>query len=260
MNNKVIEIRHKIQKGEIDINNQQPFFKNMLKALIYKLNSDFTCRGISIPHYMLNTGDDIMYLEVKGQDASVEPFEVSNENFVYTVVPRCLVSLGGVEFLGDQLTSPYSLGKFQLDYEECLYEFSAECRRLPFKMSVELKYYFDTMTDVLEYVQQVFSKAVAVQTFQFQYLGQMIVCSYSVPTGYNPEANLTFDGGTTDNKFRSLSLSFDIESNFPYFQSRTVADHCTMISTYANPMSKCGSQGNGLGGHMVQVSPALHFG
>lgn len=234
MNESVIEIRRKIQKGEIDINNQQPFFKNLIKALVYKLNRDFTCRDVPIPHYILNTGDDIMYLENKGQDASIEPMEVSNENYIYTVVPRCLVSLGGIEFLGDQLTSPYSMGKFQLDYDGRLMEFSAECRRMPFKMTVELKYYFDTMTDVLEYIQQVFSKAIAIQTFEFQYLGQMIVCSYQVPTGYDPQANIEFDGGTTDNKFRSLPLSFEIESNFPYFQARTVADHCTVISTYAD--------------------------
>ena len=236
MNSEVINIRYKIQKGEIDVNNQQPFFKNLVKALIYKLNGDFTCRGIPIPHYMLNTGDDIMYLENKGQDASIEPMEVSNENFIYSTVPRCLVSLGGIEFLGDQLTSPYSMGKFQLDYNNQLIEFSAECRRMPFKMTVELKYYFDTMTDILEYIQQVFAKAIAIQTFEFQYLGQMIVCSYQVPTGYDPEANIQFDGGTTDNKFRSLSLSFEIESNFPYFQPRTVADNATIISTYATDM------------------------
>ena len=230
------EIRHKIQKGEIDINNQEPFFKNMIKALVLKLNRDFTCRGVSIPHYMLNTGDDIMYLENKGQDQSIEPYEVSNENFVYTTVPRCMISLGGLDFLGDQLTSPYSQGQFQYKGQDYLIEFTAEFRRMPFKLSVELKYCFDTMTDVFEYIQEVFSRALTVQTFQFQYLGQAITCSYQVPTSYSTEVNMTFDGYTTDSKTRNVSLSIEIEGNFPYFHPKTVAEKNITITVYANDM------------------------
>jgi len=231
-----VEIRHKIQKGEIDINNQEPFFKNMIKALVLKLNRDFTCRGISIPHYMLNTGDDIMYLENKGQDQSIEPYEVSNENFVYTTVPRCMISLGGLDFLGDQLTSPYSQGQFQYKDQDHLIEFTAEFRRMPFKLSVELKYCFDTMTDVFEYIQEVFSRALTVQTFQFQYLGQAITCSYQVPTTYSTEVNMTFDGYTTDSKTRNVSLSIEIEGNFPYFHPKTAAEKNNSISVYANTL------------------------
>ena len=141
-----VDLRLKIQKGEIDINNQEPFFKNMMKAFIRKLYNDFTCRGNPIPHYMMNTGDDIMYLENKGQDQSVEPYEVSNESYIYTVVPRCLVTPGNIDFLGDQLTSPYSLGQFQYKSGDKLVEFSSEFRRMPLKMGVDLKYCFDTMT------------------------------------------------------------------------------------------------------------------
>lgn len=230
------EIRHKIQKGEIDINNQEPFFKNMIKALVLKLNRDFTCRGISIPHYMLNTGDDIMYLENKGQDQSIEPYEVSNENFIYTTVPRCMISLGGLDFLGDQLTSPYSQGQFQYKDQDYLIEFTAEFRRMPFKLSVELKYCFDTMTDVFEYIQEVFSRALTVQTFQFQYLGQAITCSYQVPTTYSTEVNMTFDSYTTDSKTRNVSLSIEIEGNFPYFHPKTAAEKNITITVYANDM------------------------
>lgn len=237
MDEKTVKIRQDIQTGKIDINNQQAFFKNLMRALITKLNSQFTCRGTSIPHYILNSGDDIMYLENKGQNASIEPYEVSNENYIYTTIPRCIINPEGIEFLGDQLTSPYSFGQFQYSSENGdLIQFSAEFRRMPFKMTVELKYYFDTMTDVFEYVQQVFSRTLSIQTFQFQYLGQTITSSYQVPTGYNPEVNITFDGATTDSKYRVLSISLEVESNFPYYNNRTVVENSNTISIYTNAL------------------------
>ena len=77
----------KLRTGEIDANNQSLFLSILIKGLIYNLNDKISVRGKYVPHYILNTGDDIMYLEVKGQDHSIEPLEVSNEDYIYTMVP-----------------------------------------------------------------------------------------------------------------------------------------------------------------------------
>ena len=99
--NKIIS---QIRKGEIDINNQSLFLPIIIKGALVKLNEQICIRGEKIPHYIIHTGDDTMYLNVKGQDASIEPLEISNEDYVYSSVPRCLVSVSGLNIETDQLT------------------------------------------------------------------------------------------------------------------------------------------------------------
>ena len=90
---------NKIRRGEIDINNQSLFFSIIIKGLMRKLYDDLTIRDIKIPHIILNTGDDLMYLEVKGHDQSKEPYEITNEDHVYNMIPRCIVNPKGINLL-----------------------------------------------------------------------------------------------------------------------------------------------------------------
>lgn len=213
--------QHKIVKGEIDVNNQELFMSSLFKALIYNLNHQMLLRNKSIPHFILNTGDDIMYLENKGQDNSKEPYQVSNEDYIYNSIPRCMVNLGGIEVLEDQITSPYSRGEFEISDDDILQTFSAEFRRMPLKFSVTLKYYLDSFTDVLSVTQYIITKLLFIRTFKFDYLGQIIEASYKVPTSFDNEKNITFDGGTIEQKLRTIELTLDVETNMPVYDERT---------------------------------------
>jgi hypothetical protein len=213
--------QHKIVKGEINVNNKELFMSSLFKALIYNLNHQMLLRDKSIPHFILNTGDDIMYLENKGQDNSKEPYQVSNEDYIYNSVPRCMINLGGIEVLEDQITSPYSRGEFEISTDDILQSFSAEFRRMPLKFSVTLKYYLDSFTDVLSVTQYIITKLLFIRTFKFDYLGQIIEASYKVPTSFDNEKNITFDGGTTEQKLRTIELTLDVETNMPVYDERT---------------------------------------
>lgn len=213
--------QHKIVKGDIDVNNQELFMSTLFKALLYNLNHQMLLRDKNIPHFILNTGDDIMYLENKGQDNSKEPQQVSNEDYIYNSVPRCIVNLGGIEVLEDQITSPYSRGEFEISVDDILQSFSAEFRRMPLKFSVTLKYYLDSFTDVLSVTQYIITKLLFIRTFKFDYLGQTIEASYKVPTSFENEKNITFDGGTTEQKLRTIELTLDVETNMPVYDERT---------------------------------------
>lgn len=229
-----LSLQHKIVKGEIDVNNQELFIRTLFRALLYNLNNQITCRDKKIPHFVLNTGDDIMYLENKGQNAAIEPKEVSNEDYIYNSVPRCILNMSDIEVLEEQITSPYTRGNFDLEYENMIHGFSAEFRRLPIKLSVSLKYYLDTFTDVLAVTQQIMSKMLFIRTFKFDYMGQTIQASYKVPTSYSHDKNITFDGGTTDQKLRTIELSLDIETNMPVYNERTAIELDKFIK---NPVS-----------------------
>ena len=211
-----------VRKGVFDINNQQLFFSIVAKGFIYKLNQNLKLRGINIPHYILNTGDDIMYLEVKGQNHAIEPLEVSNENFVYSQVPRCMVQPTGINVQPDQLSNPYSHGKFEVEYNDMIYGLRAEFRRIPVTYGFSLKYYLDNFIDSLDVIQQILANLSFVNLFKVIYLGQQINCSYQIPDAYQTEYMMEFDGITTDSKFRTISLELEVSTNFPVLHAETV--------------------------------------
>jgi len=210
-----------IRSGGLDVNNTEQFMMVVTKGLIYKLNRNLHIRDKYIPHFIINTGDDIMYLEVKGQDHSVEPLEVSNEDYVYMSVPRCVVSPGGINIQPDQLTSPYSYGLFQVEHQDTIYTFRSEFRRIPLTLAFSLKYYFDNITDAYSTVQQIITNLAFINNFSVIYMGNEIMCSYKIPDEYQTEYMMEFDGDTTDKKTRNLSLDIEVQTNLPIIYPET---------------------------------------
>lgn len=216
------EIIEQIREGKIDINNQELFFSTLIKGLMLRLDDDISIRGISVPHLIVHTGTDALYLERKGYDQSIEPLQISNEDYIYNVVPRCIVSPGGIELVADQLTNPYSLGQFQYEGDEEILNLTAEFRRMPIKLSVDLKYLTDSYRDMLELTQQILTKLSFIRTFHITYMGQSIQCSYRIPDSFSGEYITELDGTTTDSKNKTMSISIEVESNLPIISHRSV--------------------------------------
>lgn len=212
----------KIRKGEIDCNNQDLFFSILIKGLMNRLDDDILIRNNKVPHMILHMGDEQMYLNVKGQDNSIEPYEVSNEDYVYNTVPRCIVSPTNVDLVPDQVTNPYSRGLLQYESDNSIYTLSAEFRRMPIKLTVELKYYVNSYTELLELIQQIISKLSFIRTYNITYMGQVIKCSYRIPDAMSGEHLADIDETTQDIRYRTLSLSLEVESNFPVFANKTI--------------------------------------
>ena len=84
-------VANKIRNGVLDINVQELFFSILIKGLLYKLNNEIKIRDIYVPHFIMHTGDDRMWIEAKGYDASIEPLKISNEQAVYSIIPKCFV-------------------------------------------------------------------------------------------------------------------------------------------------------------------------
>lgn len=228
----VKEIVEKIRKGEIDINNQELFFSTLIKGLILKLKEDISIRGIPVPHIIVHTGSDALYLEKKGQDQSIEPLEISNENYIYNITPRCVVNPGGIDLIVDQLTNPYILGQLQYDSGDNLYNLVGEFRRLPLKLNVELKYFTDSYRDLLELVQQTLTNLAFIRTYHITYMGQQITCSYKIPEAFSGEHITELDGKTQDDKSHTLPLTIEVETNLPVFEKRTIMNADSYIGEY----------------------------
>lgn len=211
------------------MNTSQLFFSSLTKALLLNLTNEIYIDGRHVPHVIFNTGDDVMWLLEKDYDASKEPFEVTNEQYIYNKVPRCAVTLESIDAVPDQMTSPYSRGLAQLEDGDTIMTVSAEMRRMPVKISVKLKYFLNTFTDTLNIAQQVLTKLTYIRTFKFTYLGQTILASYKVPESFSGEHLAEFDESTTDNRNRQIELSLEVESTLPVYAPRTAVDASKFI-------------------------------
>lgn len=225
--NKIVE---GIRLGEIDVNNQELFFSTLIKGLLLKLKEDISIRKIPVPHIVVHMGSEAMYLERKGHDMSKEPYNVSNEDWIYQIVPRCIVTPGALDLVPDQLTNPYSIGQLQFEYEDMIYGLKGEFRRMPLKMSVELKYFTDSYRDMLELVQQVITKLSFIRTYDIMYMGQAIKCSYRLPDNFSEEHLTELDGMTQDDRSHTLQVSLEVETNLPVFSPRTMMDAGKIIT------------------------------
>lgn len=217
------QIIESIRNGKLDINVQSLFLSKVIKGLLYNLNGDIKVRGINVPHYIMHTGDDRMFIEARGYDYSIEPLTISNEKgTIYDIVPKCTVNPGGITLDTAQLTSPYSLGNIQYESNEGIYMFKGEFRRMPIKLSVDLKYYTNSFTDMLELIQHIISNLAFIRTYDIMYMGQKIKCSYKIPDSFSDEHTMDIDGAMTDNKEHTMTMSLEIETNMPIFNNKTI--------------------------------------
>jgi hypothetical protein len=167
-------------------------------------------------------GDDRMWLDARGYDNSIEPLQISNENSIYNIVPRCNVNPGGVSLDAGQMTNPYSVGQCQVQTDKGVYTLKGEFRRVTVKMSVELKYQTDSYTDLMEAIQCVLSNLAFVRTYDIMYMGQKIKCSYKIPDSFDGEHQMDLDGGISDGREHTMSMSIEVEANMPIFSNRTM--------------------------------------
>jgi hypothetical protein len=230
--NTIVEM---IRKGDLDINVQELFLSALIKGLLLNLKNDIKIREEAVPHMIIHTGDDRLWLEQKGYDASIEPLIISNENNVYGIIPKCIVNLSNVDLDSAQLTSPYSIGKMQYvvndgDYSGT-YALKGEFRRIPIKMAFELKYYVESYTDMLELIQTVIANLAFIRTYDIIYMGQAIKCSYKIPDSFGEEHTMEIDGALSDSRDHSITLSLEVEANMPVFNNRTIMPASKIITT-----------------------------
>lgn len=230
----ISKITSDIRNGVIDVNTQENFMSILIKGLLYNLNGCIKVRNNPVPHFILHTGDDRMWIENKGYDASIEPLDISNEDAVYSIMPKCIVTPSAINLDSGQLTSPYSLGSLQYIDDDGIYTLSGEFRRIPIKLSVDLKYYTDSYTDMLEVIQYIISNIAFIRTYDIMYMGQKIKCSYKIPDNFDEEHSMDIDGAMSDNRSHSLSLSIELETNMPIFNNKTIMENKVIAKTVVN--------------------------
>ena len=224
----------KIQNGELDCNDIQLFFPRVIKGLLVDLNEHLKIRGYNVPHMIVNTGDDVMYLINKGYDHSKEPMENTNESWIYQVNPRGVLTIGGIDIQTDQLSNPYTRGNIQIEDDGKLFTLNGEYKRVPLKMHATIKYVTDSFTDMLELTQQIVSNQAFIQTYYIDYLGQSVPCSYKIPDSLEDRHSVEFDEGGQDGKSWTMEISLDIDTNFIVLNHHTIISPSPVIDTVTN--------------------------
>lgn len=225
------ELRLKIINGEIDPNNTELFFGDMVKAAILFLNDNVKLRGKQVPHFIMNTGDEILYREL--MHYSYDVTNVTDEDFVYNEIPRCIINFNEMQTVPDQLTQPTIRACFDIVEDDNIYEFSAETRRMPITSTLSLKYYIDSFTDSLAVVQSLITKLSYIRTFSFIYMGNEVICSLRFPDGHTIEKpeSLSFD---SENRYKTISFDLQLETNLPIFDTRTCVETSAIITKTDN--------------------------
>ena len=225
------EIRKKIINGDIDPNNTDLFFGNMIKGALLFLNDSIKLRGNKIPHYILNTGDEILYRELMGYE--YDTTNVTDENFIYNAIPRCIVTPADITVEGDQLTQPYSRGVFEVEDDGHLYEFSAETRRMPIKTTLSLKYYVDSFSDALALSQMIMTNIATIRIYKFSYMGETMEASLTFPDSVQTEhpTELSFD---SESRYKTVSLELELSTNMPVYNVRTAVETGAVIRDWDN--------------------------
>ena len=73
-----------------------------------------------------------------------------------------------------------------------------------------------------------------VRTYDIVYLGQKIKCSYKIPDSFGEEHTMDIDGSLSEAREHSLSLSIEVETNMPVFNTRTIMPSKIISTTIAN--------------------------
>jgi hypothetical protein len=108
---------------------------------------------------------------------------------------------------------------------------------MPIKLAVELKYYTDSYTDMLELIQNIIANLSFIRTYDIVYLGQRIKCSYKIPENFGEEHTMEIDGALSDTKNHNLSISLEIETSLPIFNNKTIMPSIIISNPILNTLN-----------------------
>lgn len=240
MNNKIqINTNNKwikpwnIEKFDDLTNHDERFFSILMKGFLMWLNNNIVMYNKPIRHFILNTGSAYLYVENNGYEFSWN--ETSGEDMMYMEMPRCIVTTQNITIPFEELTAPYSNGiyermNFKTNSIEC---FNATIRRIPIEWVISLKYVLSNFNESIILIQEIIDKLTFQQYFNITYLGQIIQCSFEVPSDFNIELN-KIDMATPDVDQKSVEISLKICTNYPVIDDKTEISTSITIDSPSN--------------------------
>ena len=205
------------------------FFSILVKGLLNWLTRNIIMYNKPIKHYIKDTGSSYMYVETNGYEYTVNT--VTGEDWMYNEMPRCLVDIEGIDIPFEELTNPYARGIYERLDGKDIKGYNAQIRRMPIEMSLTLHYVLSNYNESLILIQELIDKVCFQQYFKIVYLGQIIPCSFEVPSNFNIQFN-KIDMTSTETNQKQIDLQLKVCSNYPCIDERTEISNDKIISGY----------------------------
>lgn len=221
-----------VEKTDNIYDRDDRFFAILIKGFLSYLNTTMVLNGKPINHFIFNTGSSYLYLEKTGYEYSI--CETSGEDTIYMKMPRCIVSLGSITTITEELTAPYSRGTYERisSLTNKIETFNADTRRLPLEVSATLQYVLSTTNESLILIQEILDKLVFQKYFNISYLGQRIMCSIEFPTDFKIEFNKIDLSSADAINQKLISLDIKICTNYPLINVKTEISGNTVINSF----------------------------
>lgn len=195
------------------------YFALLIKSLLFFLNENIVLYNKSVNHFIYNTGSSYLYIENNGYEFKLN--ETSNDNMIYMELPRCIIEIDNINYSNDELSNPFSIGSYErMDKNNNINGYSAEIRRLPIELSINLKYVLSTFNESIILVEEILNKLVYQKYFKFIFLGKEVACSIELPESQKININ-KIDMTSKDQSTKTIELSVKLCSNYPIINERT---------------------------------------
>jgi hypothetical protein len=207
-------------------NMRELFLRPVIHGFLDYMEEKVTLRGLRIPHVILHTGDDSMWLDRKGHDMAKDFSRPDNEDWIYHGTPRCIVRPGGLSIQTEELSNNASRGTYLMNGED----WNAEFRRIPVRLDMSLTYFTDTFTDLLWVWQALVSEVGFLNYYEVDYMGGRCPCGFQLADP-STERLQGIDGLTFEERDGKLDLEIGIETAFPVFFKDTAQPDSKRIAS-----------------------------
>lgn len=208
------------------------FFAILVKGVLAWLNKNIILNGKPINHFIFNTGSSYLYLENDGYEFKL--CETTGEDKMYMKMPRCIVTMGNINIVTEELSSPYVAGVYERmsSIDNKIKSYTAEIKRLPLEVNLSLQYVLSTTNESLILMQEFLDKIIFQRYFNIIYLGQRIMCSIEFPQDLKIEFN-KIDLTSTDVNQKLIGIDLKICTNYPIINTKTEIESSKFISEFS---------------------------
>lgn len=208
-----------VEKHDNISNYDDRFFAILIKGFLTWLNTNIVMYNKPIKHFILNTGNSYIFVENNGYEFNWA--ETTGEDMLYFETPRCVVSLQNISIPFEELTAPYSHGIYERRCEDNnIQGFYSTIRRMPIEWIINLKYILSNFNESIILIQEIIDKLTFQQYFNIVYLGQIIQCSFEIPSDFTVELN-KIDMTSPEVNQKSIDISLKICANYPIIDENT---------------------------------------
>lgn len=212
-------------------NRDERFFAIILKGAFAWLNKNILMYNEPIQHFIFNTGSSYLYIESNNYEFSWK--ETTGEDQMYMKLPRCICEIDNISIPLEELTSPYSIGKYErLSSDNTIKGYSAEIRRIPVQISLSLDYYLSNFNESIILVQELIDKILFQKYFKVIYLGNELQCSLEFPQDFAIELN-KIDMTSPEINQKHINIKLNIDTNYPQINTRTEILQTDIIDNYS---------------------------